>query len=88
MSLNPYEIRLELLKLAQHSLNEKIYNARQGLMDEFHANRDNNASAHFPKLPEMPTTEDIIAEAKKLNNFVTDPGIDPKLLKDFSSKVK
>lgn len=71
MSLNPYELRLELLKLAQVTLNEQKYNARQGLMDEFHANRENNISCNFPKLPSMPTTEDIIAEAKKLNDFVS-----------------
>ncbi len=71
MSLNPYEIRLELLKLAQTTLNEKTYNARQGLMDEFHATRENNVSHPFPNLPEMPSTEDIIKEAKKLNDFVS-----------------
>lgn len=71
MSLNPYEIRLELLKLAQNTLNEKAYNSRQGLMDEFNAKRENNITCEFPKLPNMPTTEEIIAEAKKLNDFVS-----------------
>lgn len=71
MSLNPYEIRLELLKLAQTALNEKAYNARQCLMDEFHANRENNVSIEFPILPPLPTTEDIISEAEKLNAFVS-----------------
>jgi hypothetical protein len=71
MSLNPYEIRLELLKLAQTTLNEKTYNTRQGLMDKFHASREIDPTAHFPNLPEMPSMEDIIKEAKKLNDFVS-----------------
>lgn len=73
MSLNPYELRLELLKLAQTTLNEKAYNSRQAAMDEFHANRENNISCEFPKLPDMPTTEEIIKEAHKLNNFIAGP---------------
>ena len=76
MSLNPFEVRLELLKIAQQTLNEKVYNARQGLMDQYEYERNKIVSGAtdditFPKLPDMPTTEEIIAEAKKLNDFVS-----------------
>lgn len=71
MSLNPYEVRLELLKLAQNTLNEKAYNSRQALMDQYTYERENNPNTAFPDLPKMPNTEDIIAEAKKLNDFVS-----------------
>jgi hypothetical protein len=71
MSMNPFEIRLELLKLAQNTLNEKAYNSRQALMDKFHSERENSPNTAFPDLPKMPTTEDIITEAKKLNDFVS-----------------
>lgn len=71
MSLNGFEIRLELLKLAQNTLNEKAYNSRQSLMDQYNANCEKNITCEFPKLPNMPTTEEIIAEAKKLNDFVS-----------------
>lgn len=71
MSMNPFEIRLELLKLAQVTLNESTYNSRQALMDKFHSDRENSPNTAFPNLPKMPTTEDIIAEAKKLNDFVS-----------------
>lgn len=71
MSLNPYEIRLELLKLAQTTLNEKAYNSRQALMDQYQYERENSPNTAFPKLPTMPTSEEIIVEAKKLNDFVS-----------------
>jgi hypothetical protein len=71
MSLNPYEIRLELLKLAQTTLNEKAYHSRQALMDQYTYERENSPNIAFPKLPTMPTSEEIIAEAKKLNDFVS-----------------
>lgn len=58
-SKTPYEIRLELLQLAQVILNEKHKAA--GV-----ANADNQDTA--------PTTEDVIAEANKLNAFVSSGG--------------
>lgn len=55
-SKTPYEIRLELLQLAQVILNEKHKAA--GV-----ANADNQDTA--------PTTEEIIAEAEKMNGFIS-----------------
>lgn len=71
MSLNPYELRLELLKLAQSTLNEQSYNNRQALMEKYHIDKEYGSQTSFPNLPKMPTTEEIIAEAKKLNDFVS-----------------
>jgi hypothetical protein len=72
MSKTPYEIRLELLKLAKDSLYEPIYQKRNALSDEYHskltdANRDNLS---FPTLPDFPSTTDIIAKAEELKKFV------------------
>jgi hypothetical protein len=53
----PYEIRLELLQLAQVILNEKHKAAAVG----------NNGS----KQTTFPTTEEVIAEAEKLNGFIS-----------------
>jgi hypothetical protein len=38
---------------------------------QWNAARDVNPNAPFPTMPKAPTTEDIIAEAKKLNEFVS-----------------
>lgn len=53
---NPYEIRLELLQLAQVILNEKHKSAG--------VSNGNNQNT-------FPTTEDIIAEAEKMNGFIS-----------------
>lgn len=55
-SKTPYEIRLELLQLAQVILNEKHKAA--GV-----ANGNNQTTA--------PTTEEVIAEADKMNAFIS-----------------
>jgi len=52
----PYEIRLELLQLAQNILHAQ-HNAR-GVLN------GNNVST-------APTTEEVMAEAEKLNGFVS-----------------
>ena len=59
VSKTPYEIRLELLQLAQVILNEKHKAA--GVR-----NADNQITA--------PTTEEVIAEADKMNSFISKGG--------------
>ena len=78
MSKTPYEIRLELLKLANEVLTVPIHAARDHLISEFHTSRETfvNEDAPrnplpFPILPTFPNTDAIIAEAEKLNNFVS-----------------
>jgi len=79
MSKTPYEIRLDLLKLSKDTLTEIAYSKRQALTDEFHASRQTLNSCdngpkdpkEFPTLPELPDTDAIIAEAEKLNSFVS-----------------
>lgn len=71
MSKSPYEIRLDLLRLAKESLFEPYFYERSNLEQQWSAARDVNPSAPFPSMPKAPTTEDIIAEAKKLNEFIS-----------------
>lgn len=52
---NPYELRLELLNLAFNILS-----------DNYHVTSGSESQANQPP----PTVEQIIAEAKKLNDFV------------------
>jgi hypothetical protein len=83
MSKTPYEIRLELLKLAKDSLYEPVFQKRQDIRDEFHSKREvfvgmsgpteEQLALRYPELPDFPSTNDIIAEAEKLNNFVSTP---------------
>ena len=70
MSKSPYEIRLELLKLANEVLLTPVYHKRSALEMEWSARRESNPSEAFPTMPEFPTTEKIIAEAERLKAFV------------------
>lgn len=80
MSKTPYEIRLDLLKLSKENLTEIAYSKRQALTDEFHAKFENDShNAKFPDLPDLPSTNDIITEAEKLNTFVTENKSDRKV---------
>ena len=82
MSKTPYEIRLELLKLAKESLYEPVFQKRQNLMDEFMSKREvfvgvegpteEQLALKFPIMPAFPSTDMIIEEAKKLNLFVSE----------------
>jgi hypothetical protein len=71
MSMTPYEIRLELLKLAQHSMSESAHMKRSALTEAFYQAKEIDKNHPFPELPSMPSTEDIIEEAAKLNDFVS-----------------
>ena len=81
MSKTPYEIRLELLKLAKDSLYDPVFQKRQNLMDEFISKREvfvgmsgpteEQLALQFPVMPDFPNTDTIIAEAEKLNQFVS-----------------
>jgi len=73
MSKTPYEIRLELLKLATEVLTTTVHQKTEQLRDEYHTqlglNKENPPS--YPAMPEFPTTAAIIAEAIKLNDFIS-----------------
>lgn len=71
MSKTPYEIRLDLLRLAKESLFEPYYQERSALEQQWHATHAIEPGTPYPKMPSAPTSEDVIAEAKKLNEFVS-----------------
>ena len=77
MSKTPYEIRLELLKLAKETLFEPIYTKREAMLAEFHSSRETYPGEtgprnpmSFPSLPEFPDTAAVIKEAEKLKGFI------------------
>lgn len=81
MSKTPYEIRLELLSMAQSILTEKMYAERMRLENDWQMLREmavegvrqGNQWAQVPAFPDMPTisSDEIIALASKLNEFVS-----------------
>lgn len=71
MSKTPYEVRLELLKLAQGLLFDPVYSKRDTLINEWDHQKQLDRDVPYPTLPSFPTTEDVIKEAEKLNKFIS-----------------
>lgn len=83
-SKTPYELRYELLAMAQAIITENLMNERIRLENDWNLEREKasihlskgNMMATLPPFPAVPMikTEDIIELAKKLNEFVSDNG--------------
>lgn len=63
----PYLLRMEMIKLAQQRASER-YQAEWGAAAH-NASLNENATL-LTEVPEYPTTEQILAEAKKIKEFV------------------
>jgi hypothetical protein len=77
MNKTPYEIRLDLLKLANEILSIPVHNNREAAMQKFHASRETYVGEAgprdplpFPDLPAFPSTEEIVKKAEELKKFV------------------
>jgi hypothetical protein len=72
MSKTPYEIRLELLKMANEILVTPVFQQRQALSDEYHSKLTdaNRGTLPFPTLPEFPSSTEIVVKAEELKKFV------------------
>jgi hypothetical protein len=72
MSKTPYEIRLELLHLAQSILQTPVYQKREALTNEYHSKLTdaNRGILPYPTLPDFPSSTDIIQKAEELKKFV------------------
>jgi hypothetical protein len=76
MSLTPFEIRLELLKMAKDMLSDDYFGKREQIANEY-ATKCDIAKIHgteiptHPGFPSFPTEAEIIAKATALNGFVS-----------------
>lgn len=81
MSKTPYEIRLELLSMAQSILTENMFAERNRLENDWQTQRElamieaqrgvtNRRIPSFPSLPII-SSDEVIALATKLNEFVS-----------------
>ena len=72
MSKTPYEIRLELLKLANEILTTPVHQKRVALNDEYHSKLvdANRNLLPYPTMPDFPSTTDVISKAEELKKFV------------------
>jgi hypothetical protein len=75
-NMSPFEIRLELLKMAQNMLEQDYFGKRESISNDWQVKVENARHAgqnppEHPGFPAYPTEADIIAKAQTLNGFVS-----------------
>jgi hypothetical protein len=75
-NLTPFEIRLELLKMAKELLLEEYHSNKDRLQQEWHVKVETSKLngqpiPDHPPYPTYPTETDIITKAQSLNGFVS-----------------
>ena len=75
-NLTPFEIRLELLKMAKELLLEEYHSNKDRLQQEWHVKVETSKLngqpiPDHPPYPTYPTENDIITKAQTLNGFVS-----------------
>ena len=76
MSMTPFEIRLELLKMSKDLLVSEFDSKKQSLVESWQTEVESAkiagvTSPVYPTLPTFPTEKDIVSKAEALNNFVS-----------------
>jgi len=80
-NLTPFEIRLELLKMAKELLTEEYYGKKDQLQEDWRikvetAKLNGGAIPDHPPMPAYPAETEIIAKAQSLNGFVSNTPVD------------
>jgi hypothetical protein len=75
-NMTPFEIRLELLKMAKDMLEQEYHGKREKLANEWNVQVENarhagTAAPVYPELPAFPSEAEIIKKATELNGFVS-----------------
>lgn len=75
-NMSPFEIRLELLKMAQTMLEQDYYGKRESISNDWNTKVENARHAgspppDHPGYPSYPTESEIINKAQILNGFVS-----------------
>jgi len=85
-NMTPFEIRLELLKMAKDMLTEDYYGKREQVSNDWQvkvesAKINGGTVPEHPGFPAYPVEADIIAKAAALNGFVSNIPLDTKTTK-------
>lgn len=75
-NMTPFEIRLELLKMAKDMLVEEYYGKKEQVSQDWHvkveaARHNGSVPPEHPAMPNYPTEADVVAKATQLNGFVS-----------------
>ena len=82
-NLTPFEIRLELLKMAKDMLSDEYYGKREQVSSDWStkvesAKLNGGTIPDHPGFPAYPSENDIITKAQALNGFVSNIPVDLK----------
>ena len=75
MSKNPYECRLETLKMAKEMLDQQYFlkeNLLHRMMDQAQERRQSVKDAYEKYMPIMYSPQDIINKATELNSYISE----------------
>lgn len=80
-NLSPFEIRLELLKMAKELLMEQYCSEKDRLINDWQVKVDSaklngQQIPDHPSFPPYPAENDIISKAQTLNGFVSNISVD------------
>ena len=83
-NMTPFEIRLELLKMARDMLYDSYNAERDRLSQDWHIKCDTakakgETPPEHPALPTIPSEQDIINKAMTLNGFVSNISTAPEV---------
>jgi hypothetical protein len=75
-NMTPFEIRLELLKMAKEMLEQDYYGQREKVSNEYASKCDfaklnGQAIPEHPGFPPFPSETEVIKKATELNSFVS-----------------
>lgn len=89
-NMTPFEIRLELLKMAKDMLAEDYYGKRESIATDWGvkveaAKINGEPIPSHPGFPNYPSEADIIAKARTLNEFVSNVAVETKQTKNKSA---
>jgi hypothetical protein len=76
MNMTPYEVRLELVKLAKEMLSEDFHTKTSIIQNKWQnevaiSNNRNENPPPLPKMPEYFTEYDVVQKALRLNDFIS-----------------
>jgi hypothetical protein len=82
--MTPFEIRLELLKMARDLLVDNYKSQKQSLVENWQqqvetAKVAGTTSPEYPVLPQFPTETEIVTKADTLNQFVSQTQPQPEI---------
>lgn len=89
-NMTPFEIRLELLKMAKDMLNDEYYGKREVISNEWStkvevAKINGGEMPVHPGFPSYPSELEIISKAQTLNGFVSNIPLDTKTISKKST---